>query len=136
MKLVTSPFSFRGKGYLGTIYRPYLKVSITTNRIDEWIPIEMVVDTGADYTLFSKEYAQLLGMHPEKECRREKTYGVGGEEKIYLCKRLVKMKIGTFERIIPVGFLDRNDMPPLLGRLDCLEIVTLIMKKRITTLEM
>lgn len=135
MKILSSPFSFKGEGYLGKIYRPYIQILITSNKIDEWIPTEMIIDTGADYTLFPKRYAKLLGINLNKDCRLEKTQGVGGQEVIYLCKKNVHIKIGNFKREIPVGFLNRDDIPSLLGRLQALEVLTLIMRDKISQLE-
>ncbi len=135
MRLLSSPFRFRGEGYLGKIYRPYLVIEITSKKIKEWIPLEVLVDTGADYTLLPKKYAGLLGINIEKECRAENTYGIGGREKIYLCKNKVVVKIGSFTKTVPVGFLSRDDVQALLGRLQALEVLTLIMKQCITTFE-
>lgn len=136
MKIISSRFSFRGEGVLGKIYRPYVQILITSNKIDEWIPVEMIVDTGADYSLFPKRYAELLRIELETECFLEDTYGVGGKEAIYLYKKGVGIKIGSYETRIPVGFLNRNDIPALLGRLQCLELLTLVMKDKTTILEM
>lgn len=135
MKLLSSPFSFKGEGYLGKIYRPYVQVLITSRKIDEWIPTEMIVDTGADYTLFPKKYAQLLLINLEKECKLDITYGVGGQERIYLCKKGVNIKIGNFEKEIPVGFLNRDNIPALLGRLHIIEILKLTLENMIVTFE-
>lgn len=135
MKIVSTPFSFRGSGYLGKVYRPYLQALFTSSRIDEWIPIEVVVDTGADYTLLPKKDAELLRISLKSDCFVESTRGVGGVEKVYLCRNKVRVKISTWERIIPVGFLAKDDVPVLLGRLQCLEVVSLIMKNHITILE-
>lgn len=135
MKLVSSPFGFRGEGYLGKIYRPYLVIGITSKKIKEWVPLEVLVDTGADYTLFPQRYTGLLGIDIKNDCRAEKTHGVGGEETIYLCKEKVMIKIGSFEKTIPVGFLSRNNIPALLGRLQALEVLQLTMKDKITIFE-
>lgn len=135
MKILSSPFSFKGDGYLGKIYRPYVQVLISSDKIDVWIPTEMIVDTGADHTLFPKRYAAILGINLNKDCRLEKTQGVGGQEKIYLCKKGVFIKIGKFKKEIPVGFLNRDNIPSLLGRLQVLEVLTLNMKDKITQLE-
>lgn len=135
MRLLSSPFSFRGKGYLGKIYRPYIAILVTSKNIREWIPVEMLVDTGADYTLLPQKYAGLLKIDLNRECRVEKTYGVGGQETIYLCKNKVQIKIGLLKKLIPVGFLSRDDVPALLGRLSALEAVKLAMENRITILE-
>lgn len=135
MKLTSTPFQFRGEGYLGKIYRPYIKILISSNKIDEWIPIEIIVDTGADYTLLPKRYADLLQISLKRDCRIEKTFGVGGNEIVYQCKQEVRVQIGDFKRVIPVGFLDRDNIPPLLGRLQALEILKLIMRNKTTELE-
>src|SRR3990167_9496299 len=117
MRLLSSPFDFRGEGYLGKIYRPYIQVLLTSKNIDELIPVEVLIDTGADYTLLPKKYADLLDINLLKECKLDRTYGIGGEEKIYLCKNLITLKINDFKMIIPAGFLEKDDIPPLLGRL-------------------
>lgn len=135
MKIVSTPFSFRGSGYLGKIYRPYLQVLITSSRIDEWIPIEVVVDTGADYTLLPKRDAELLHINLESDCSVESTRGVGGIEGVYLCRNKVRIKINNWEKVIPVGFLAKDEVPALLGRLDCLEAIRLVMENRTTIFE-
>ena len=135
MKIASFPFSFKGEGYLGKIYRPYIQIYITSDKVDEWVHVEMLVDTGADYSLFPKRYAQLLQINLDKDCKPEKTHGVGGLEKIYLCKSGVTIKIGNLEKAIPVGFLSRDDVPALLGRLQALEVLEMTMKNRVTTFE-
>ncbi len=135
MKILSTPFSFKGEGYLGKIYRPSIQAFIGSNNIDEFIPIEMIVDTGADYTLLPKRYAKLLAINLEKECIADMTHGIGGQGIIYRCKKSVRIKIGEFKKVIPVGFLNRDNIPSLLGRLQALEILTLITKNKITQLE-
>lgn len=50
MKLGSWPFQFKGNSFLGKIFRPYIYVTLTSEKIDELIPVEMIIDTGADYT--------------------------------------------------------------------------------------
>lgn len=134
MKIISSPFQFRGSGYLGPIYRPYLVVELSSSKIDEWIPVEMIVDTGADYCLLPKKYAQILRIDLFKECFLKETLGIGGKEKVYLYKNLYA-RINNWERKIPVGFLSKDHIPALLGRLQCLEVLKLLMENHITKLE-
>jgi len=61
-----------------------------------------------------------LKINLKKECQLFKTAGIGGEEKVYLKKDL-NVKIGNWERTVPVGFLDKDNIPPLLGRQGFLE---------------
>lgn len=82
--------------------------------------MRMIVDTGADYTLLPRYMAEKLGIDLEKDCRIFSTYGIGGGEKVYFIEQL-KVKLGDLEKIIPVGFLDRDEVPPLMGRHHFLE---------------
>jgi hypothetical protein len=95
----------------------------------------MIVDSGADYTLFPKKYAAILGIDLGQECTVETTLGVGGAESVYQYKKL-PVKIGNWQKKIPVGFLERNDVPPLLGRLECLEVFHLHFKNKQSIFEL
>ena len=131
MQVAKFPFTYIGKTKLGKIYRPYAEVQVFSKFYNDWIPVEMVVDTGADYTLFPKKYAKVFGINLSKDAVEEKTAGIGGTEKVFLLKKL-KIRIGEISLSIPVGFLNRNDIPPLLGRLNCLEKIELIFKTKTT----
>lgn len=128
-KIASFPFTFIGKTKLGTIYRPYAIVAAYSNIRNKWQPLEMIIDTGADYCLFPKRYAGILGIDLIQDCIAETTLGVGGAETVYQYKKL-PIKIGRWEKKIPVGFLERDDIPPLLGRLECLEILHLVFKNK------
>lgn len=134
-KIASFPFKFITKTKLGKIYRPYIIVSVYSKQRKAWQPLEMVIDTGADYTLFPKKYAEILGVDLLNECFAETTLGIGGAETVYQHKSL-RIKIDNWEKQIPVGFLERNDIPALLGRLDCLEILHLTFKNRKSLIEL
>ena len=87
-----------------------------------------VVDTGADYTLSPRHMADSLGVDLKKDCQKFETTGVGGSETVYLL-RSWKVKLGTWEKNIPVGFLDSDTVPPLLGRQDFLEDLKVVFEK-------
>lgn len=110
-------FSFKKEksAILGNIYRPVAKVLFWSKISKDWVAIRMIVDTGADYTLLPRFMADELGINLEKECRIFNTYGVGGGERVYFLPK-IKVKLGNWERIIPIGFLERNEIPPLIGR--------------------
>lgn len=126
-QIAIESFTFRGQTFLGKIYRPYLHILFCSKARKSWQPIEMLVDTGADYTLLPKRYAEILGIHLEADCHKETTFGVGGTETVYQY-RGVPVKIGSWQAKIPMGFLGRDDFPPVLGRLKMLEAVKLVMK--------
>lgn len=126
------PFTKIGKTYLGNVHRPYARIEISSDKVGEWVPIEAVIDTGADYTLLPRRYAFLLGIDLTVDCVPETTLGVGGSETIHLYKKGVKVRLKDWEGKVPLGFLERDDVPVLLGRLKCLEIFELIFKNRAT----
>lgn len=134
MQIAKFPFTKIGKTYLGKIYRPYVIIEFTSDKIKDWIPAQAIVDTGADYTLLPKRYASLLEIDLS-DCVSETTQGVGGAETIHLYKKSLIIKIGKEEKRIPVGFLERDDIPVLLGRLRCLESFRLIFDKKRTLFE-
>ena len=92
----------------------------------------MIVDTGADYTLLPYFYAYDLGINLKKDCKPYSTPGVGGKEKVYIFKK-AKVKLGNWERMIPVGFLERDNIPPLLGRQGFLETFNVLFARHITS---
>jgi len=109
------PFRKERSSVLGTIYRPVARVLFWSNKDKAWIAVRMIVDTGADYTLLPRFMADKLGVVLEKECKIFNTYGIGGTERVYFLPK-IKVKLGNWKRIIPVGFLERNEVPPLMGR--------------------
>lgn len=101
------------------VFRPVLR-AFFQGKNGIWIPARGIVDTGADYTLLPKHYSEKLGIDIKKECKRISSHGIGGEEDSYLYLGL-KVRVGDFQRSIPVGFLDRVDIPVLFGRQGFLE---------------
>lgn len=100
---------------LGEIWRPVAQVLFERRKTKGWRAIWMVVDSGADYTLLPRFMAAKLDIDVEKECRIFHASGIGGTEKVYFLPK-IKVQLGELEKIIPVGFIDRNEVPPLMGR--------------------
>lgn len=109
------PFRVEKSYILGKIYRPFAQVFLWGNKEKAWTEVWMIVDTGADYTLLPRFMADKLGVDLEKDCRIFTTFGIGGGERVYFLPK-IKTKLGEWERTIPVGFLERNEVPPLMGR--------------------
>jgi len=118
--VISFPFEKRFSSIFKEVYRSVAKVFLYSVVKNKWYEIWMIVDTGADYTLLPKHLAKRLKINLNKECRLFKTAGIGGEEKVYL-KENMKVKIGNWERVVPVGFLNKENIPPLLGRQGFLE---------------
>ncbi len=131
MLIARFPFKKIAKTDLGEIYRPLADVLVFSAKRKSWIPITMLVDSGADYTMLPKKYAEILGIDLNVDCRPSTTSGIGGSETVYFCRAL-NLKIDKWQKKVPVGFLERDDIPALLGRLGCLEDIEVIFKNRQT----
>ena len=115
------PFRIVKSTILGNIYRPVAQIFLLSKKLNQWTEIWMIVDTGADYSLLPRFMADKLGINLEKECKIFSTYGVGGQERVYFLPK-IRAKLGNWEGIIPIGFLERNEIPPLMGRHKFFEI--------------
>ena len=104
----------------GTIRRPIALAAFWSKKFNAYLEFSLIVDTGADYTLFPHSKAHDLGIDLDKDCKQFKTFGIGGEEIVFLFPE-IKMKLCGKEIVLPVGFLKRDDIPPLLGRHKCLD---------------
>lgn len=114
-------FEYAGQGVFGRVFRPVAKVTFQSPVVGKKIDVWMIVDSGADYTILPRHFAEKLRISLEKDCVKDITSGVGGEQVAYLCKFKVHAQIGSFERKVPLAFLDSDEVPPLLGRLGFLE---------------
>jgi len=118
---ISFKYEIVGVGAFGLIQRPVARVSFKSPHSDIWTSTVMIVDTGADFTILPQYKAKELGISLSRDCRTEKTAGVGGETKIYILKKKIKAKIGEMERDIPLAFFDTDEVPALLGRYGFLE---------------
>ncbi len=118
---VKFPYENAGDGIFGKIFRPIAKVTLQSLGTDKSVSVWMVVDTGADYTILPRHFSKKLRISLERDCIKDTTFGVGGEQTVYFCKKKIKARIGKFNRHIPLAFLDSNEIPALLGRLGFLE---------------
>lgn len=109
------PYKKEKSPILGIIHRPMAQVFFWSEKGKYWNEVWMIVDTGADYTLLPRFLAEDLKIDLEKDCKVFFTQGIGGSERVYFLPK-IRVKLGNWERIIPVGFLKRNEVPPLMGR--------------------
>src|SRR3990167_4067368 len=109
------------KSYFGQVFRPVAKVSFKIPKKELWIETWMVVDTWADFSILPSYLSNDLHISLEHDCIKDITMGVGGNQTIYLLKSRITAKIGEIKRKVPIGFLDRNEVPPILGRQGFLE---------------
>jgi predicted aspartyl protease len=128
---ITFNYEKNHSSILGDVYRPVASASFYSKKKDRWFDVGMIVDTGADYTVLPRHFARRLGINLKQDCDVFKTSGVGGESKVHFLKE-AKVRLGSWERIIPVGFLDHDNIPPLLGRYAFLETFDAHFSKRHT----
>lgn len=131
---VKFPYQYIGSNKFGRIFRPYADVFVLNKDIGSYIHKMMVVDTGADFTIFPRKDAYHFGIDLENETTRDKIFGVGGEEIIFLYENL-KVKLGNVKLTIPCGFINRNDVPALLGRQHFMELFQVSFAKFQTTFQ-
>ncbi len=123
---VTFPYEEKEADIFPRIKRPVAEVYFWSKFIRNWIRYKMIVDSGADYTIIPKYYSADLGIHLLQDCYVKKTYGVGGGTTVFFLKRKWLIKIGEEELRIPLGFLESESVPPLLGREGCLNLFYLL----------
>lgn len=131
MKKISFPFEEETSPLFGKIYWPAAQIKIWSFREGIWGDIVALVDSGADYTLLPKYLARFAGVDLKRDCEVHPTAGIGGSEKVHLFRKM-PVKIGNWQRKIPVGFMSHDEIPPLLGRQDCLEKIGVVLHRRRT----
>ena len=134
MKIVF-PYEEKSSPIFNKIKRPTVEVYFWSKLIQDWLRYKMIADTGADYTVLPRYYSVDLGFDLEKDCLKKQTIGVGGHETIYFLKEKIKMRISNLEKQIPLGFLNSDNIPPLLGREECLNTFRILFANFKTEIE-
>lgn len=74
----------------------------------------VLVDSGADYSLFNIEYAKEIGINLAK-CPKKNFTGIGSQNSAFIAE--VAIQVQHLDRIrIPVGFIDSSFVSALLGQ--------------------
>jgi predicted aspartyl protease len=110
-------FNFRVEksALLGTIHRPVAQIYFWSEKGSYWTEVWAIVDTGADYTMLPRFLSEDLQIDLERDCKVYTTFGVGGIQRSYFLPHITA-KLGSWTRKIPIGFLDSDEVPPLMGR--------------------
>lgn len=94
---------------------------------DKELPMAALIDTGADYTIFSKAIARKLGLVVE-EGEMKVLEGAGGSIVAYI--HYIKMILCDKEIEIGACFSEKEDVPEnILGRKDVINHFKLILDK-------
>lgn len=111
---VTFTFETIETKHLGVIRRPVAQVEFWSSEFNEWQTHTMLIDTGADYTILPMYMVGLLGLDLS-QAQTIRTNGIEGSRQTSFFQE-VKVRLGGFERIIPVGVAHTSKIPPLMGR--------------------
>lgn len=128
---VSFPYELRQSDIFGAIRRPVARVELYSWVFRRWLAYTMVVDTGADYCVLPARIALHLGIELT-HCEQQTASGIGGQQKVFVHRR-VRLRLGPWEFLVPVGFVQREDLPPLLGRYRCLDTFDLRFASFVTT---
>lgn len=130
---ISFPFERRSSSIFGEVWRPIALVEFcSAKNHNTWTTIRMIVDTGADYTLLPRSYSKALQVNLGRDCKPFETLGVGGHETVFFHPS-IRVRLGNWEAKVPVGFLDRDSVPPLLGRHQFLEELVVLFANHSTT---
>jgi len=99
----------------GTINRPTARVFLCSLKC-EWYAFRVYVDSGADFSLFRKSDAKLIGLDLHKGDYHP-MMGIG-KTLIPAYTHKIKMKIEETNLDVSVSFADSDEVPRLLGRTD------------------
>ena len=94
-------------------YAPIVYLQVWTG--NRWLYLQAYVDSGASWSVFHVDVAQLLGIKLTKAKRRYVSLGNGSVLPIYLAR--VKVRFAGEEFLVPAGFSDALRMGfNLMGR--------------------
>lgn len=129
---LTFEFQEKYTASFGNIPRPVAQVNFFNEVQRSWKNVTLMIDTGADITLLPSYIAVWLDIDLGK-LEKISTQGIGGSHHVFV-KRDMRVKLGQWERQVPVGFIRDRYVPPLLGRHLFLEtfVTTLEKNKKVT----
>jgi predicted aspartyl protease len=117
-------FTKENSSSLGIVYRPIVKVGLR-DEDGELFELSVLVDSGADISIFSRRIGDIMGIDVEK-----------GDEKIF---RGIVGELIAYVHKIPISINDRevetrvafalSEVPNLLGRLDIFKNFEISFKK-------
>ena len=107
------------------IKRPVADVFLQ-HKSGSWIKFHPYIDSGADVTLIPLTFGKLIGLTVDAK-RIEQIGGIKGSVPVMYHK--LKMRIGTKELLVHLGWALIEEVPPLLGRADVFDIFDVTFKQ-------
>lgn len=126
-------FSFRKErsDLFGSVWRPVARVIVIHRR--RRIPQLFYVDSGADVTLIPKSVGDLLGLTLASSQEIREIKGIG-ERGVPIVIRRLQLQVGS--KVFParVAWCLLEEVPLLLGRLDCFRLFTIAFRHNLATI--
>ena len=112
-------------------YAPIVYLKVWTG--NRWLYLQAYVDSGASWSVFHVDVAQLLGIKLNKAKRRYVELGNGSVLPIYLQR--IKVRFAGVEFVVPAGFSDALHMGfNLMGRAGFFNRFSMSFNDRVRTL--
>lgn len=122
MSIITFPYKERENKIIGKILRSLISLEIFSQTANDWEIIdEVVADTGADITMLPRFLAEPL-VEDITAGEYVEIKGIAPNAVLVAFLHNLKMKINNKEFITKVAIADTNDVPPLLGRFQALDL--------------
>jgi hypothetical protein len=126
-------FAFRREGsdLFGPIWRPVARVTVIHRR--RRVPQLFYVDSGADVTLLPKSVGNLLGLTLVSPQEIQEIKAIG-ERGVPIVIRRLKLQVGSKVFPVRVAWCLLEEVPLLLGRLDCFRIFDITFRHDLATI--
>ncbi len=125
-------FAFRKEesNLFGSIYRPVARLTVIHR--NHRIPQLFYVDSGADVTLIPKSIGDLLGLRLLSPLEIQEIKGIG-ERGVPIVIRRLHLEVGSKAFPARVAWCLLEEVPLLLGRLDCFRLFSITFRRNLTT---
>ncbi len=107
---------------LSRVNRPLIDVESYSKLKDRWFEIpEILADTGADISILPRYIGEIL-LEDFTKGKKEEIRGIVPYSKLIIFLHTLRFRINSKEFNLVVGVADSDDVPPILGRIDGLDI--------------
>lgn len=123
------PYIEKESRILGRILRPLIQIEIFSRERKDWEVIdEVLADTGADLTVLPRYLGENL-IRDITSGKYVEIKGVVPTSVLVAFIHKLKIKVAGKEFDTKVAIADSNDVPPILGRFDALDLFNIDFKK-------
>jgi predicted aspartyl protease len=115
-------------GIFGKVKRPLIQLEVKTC-MSEWLALrEVLADTGADISIFPREIGEQI-VENITNGKMIEIKGIVPFARVIAFIHTLTIKINGKEFTAPVAIAESNDVPPILGRVDGLNLFNSLFAK-------